>query len=59
MHYSICGTDLSFELILLLLLQSSTFTVISILPFLNCVMPYIPSPIVAPCLLLRMLVLGH
>ena len=35
-HYGICSRDLSFELILPLLLQSSTFAVISIVPFQNC-----------------------
>lgn len=34
-RYSICSRDLSFELILLLFLQSSTFAVISVLPFQN------------------------
>lgn len=41
-RYSICSRDLSFELILRLFLQFSTFTVISILPFQNCRACYPP-----------------
>lgn len=58
-RYSICSRDLSFELILLLFLQSSTFIAISVLPFQNCAMSPIHPSIAAPGLLLRVLALGH